>query len=176
MVEVALQKLLGGGAPWLLATSPATNNKYPATWNLSDNTVCKWLDAPVFSDEDENYRPGAAHYTFTDLTLVRQKWTSKWLARYLVTISGNDQPKCLSFQNCGMGRKGRTTVTWDRRVFPVFIFIGLRSAPRKTSEKGNRRNKWEGKRNWRRGPGMRGRILVIGWNKIGIKRYRVELG
>ena len=41
-VEVALQKLLrgeGGGevAPWLLATSPATYNKYPATWNLSDN-------------------------------------------------------------------------------------------------------------------------------------------
>ena len=22
---------------WLLATSPATNNKYPATWNLSGN-------------------------------------------------------------------------------------------------------------------------------------------
>ena len=40
-VEVALQKLLGGGggeeAPWPLATSPSTYNKYPATWNLSDN-------------------------------------------------------------------------------------------------------------------------------------------
>ena len=33
----ALRKGGGGGAPWLLATSPATNNKYPATWNLSDN-------------------------------------------------------------------------------------------------------------------------------------------
>ena len=41
-VEVALQKLLGwgeggGGSPPLLATSPATNNKYPANRNLSDN-------------------------------------------------------------------------------------------------------------------------------------------
>ena len=40
MVEVALQKPLRGGGlgrPLLLATSPAINNKYPATWNLSDN-------------------------------------------------------------------------------------------------------------------------------------------
>ena len=41
----ALRKGGGGGggwegAPWLLATSPATNNKYPATWNLSDNPAC----------------------------------------------------------------------------------------------------------------------------------------
>ena len=27
----------GGGSPPLLATSPATNNKYPANRNLSDN-------------------------------------------------------------------------------------------------------------------------------------------
>ena len=34
-----------------------------------------------------------------------------------------------------MGRKGRTTVTWDRRVFPVFIFIALGLCPEKLAEK-----------------------------------------
>ena len=34
-----------------------------------------------------------------------------------------------------MGRKGRTTVTWDRRVFPVFIFIALGLRPEKLVKK-----------------------------------------
>ena len=47
MIALLLMKIafLGGaggggaveGAPWVLATSPATNNKQPATWNLTDN-------------------------------------------------------------------------------------------------------------------------------------------
>ena len=39
MAEITLLKLLKGGgeSPWPLTTSPATNNKYPATWNLSEN-------------------------------------------------------------------------------------------------------------------------------------------
>ena len=45
----------GGGTPWLLATSPATNNKYPATWNLSDNPEFLW-SSPLSGPRD-HYSP-----------------------------------------------------------------------------------------------------------------------
>ena len=96
--------------------------------------ICKWLDAPVFSDEDENCRQGTAHYTFTDLTLLRRKRTTtgKWLARYLTT-SGNDQPKCLSFQNCGRVERGGYQSPETLESCPFLFSLG-RSVLRKTSK------------------------------------------
>ena len=40
-------------APWLLATSPTTNNKYPATWNLSDNpaTSCPAMLTNIWTNQ-----------------------------------------------------------------------------------------------------------------------------
>ena len=93
----------GEGAPWLLATSPATNNKYPATWNLNDNP-----DEWKYFKEHWQY-----HLQEMDLELLKGHWNN-WVCIIVVYLDElcTFTPNYFMWRRCDRQECERAIAAW----------------------------------------------------------------